>query len=106
MIAHIVTFKFVPNAKQAIVQEFHDALTEMRKQLGDVVTIYLHGPGLGLRDGAVDYGIVSIVRDEQHLHLYLDDEAHQAVTARFAPLLFNERQAVQINVPLHLLNLG
>ncbi|MET4781362.1 Dabb family protein [Glaciihabitans sp. UYNi722] len=98
MIAHIVTMKFKHAADEATVLAFHNALSDMRERLGPVIESYVHGPGLALRDGAVDYGIVSIVRDETNLHRYLDDEGHQALTAKFAPLLFENRQAVQVAV--------
>lgn len=98
MIAHIVTFEFVPNAASATIEEFHQALADMRLRLGNVIVTYLHGSGLGLREGTVDYGIVSIVPDEAALHAYLDDDGHKAVTAKFAPLLFAQRQAVQIDI--------
>ncbi|WP_375386022.1 Dabb family protein [uncultured Microbacterium sp.] len=97
MIAHVVTLTFVEGAGPATIDEFHTALTRMRVELGDRIVSYHHGPALGLRPDGADYAIVSVVRDEEALHHYLDSSAHQAVNAEFADRLFAERRAVQID---------
>jgi hypothetical protein len=75
-------------------------LDRLVAEVSDMVTMS-HGPDLGFRDGAGDYGLVSIFADRAGWDAYQADPRHRAFARDFITPLQAARRTIQFLATAH-----
>lgn len=97
-VAHIVTFRWLPDVTSAQIDELAALLSGVAHRIDGLIR-FACGSDLGIRDSNADFAILAEFETEAALRCYLTDPEHVAIVKGRAPGLVAAKQGVHLSVP-------
>lgn len=91
-IAHVVTFAFVEDTDQAVVDAFRRSLDDLSQACQGIESFH-HGSDLDLRPGSADYAVAAVFIDHHALNSYLFHPKHAKLNSDFGPIIAGKSSA-------------
>lgn len=91
---HVVMFKWADHVDDAHVDKVRDGLDALPTEI-DVIRSYVHGPDVGVSDGAYDYCVVADFDDVDGYVTYRDHPQHVQFVAELIKEHISDRAAIQ-----------
>jgi hypothetical protein len=95
-VLHLVELTWKPGVEQASVDGLTQDLHQMASEL-EMIRSFTSGPALHLRPGGADYAILAGFDTEQDLLDYLAHPLHIETLHRWAAIMVQEKQSIQIS---------
>ncbi|MGO4247624.1 Dabb family protein [Paenarthrobacter sp. RAF54_2] len=97
-VLHLVELTWKPGVEQKSVDGLTANLYEMASEL-DMIRYFTCGPALHLRPGGADYALLAGFDSNQDLLDYLAHPLHIETLHRWASIMVQEKQSIQIATP-------
>ena len=92
---HVALFRWQPGTSETTVAEVTGALRALSATL-DGLESYACGPGLGLLETSLDYGVIAAFRDRAAWDAYMADAEHDRIRTELIGPIVVERAGIQL----------